>query len=83
VTVTERAADTSSVARDAAPSVAQLPERSSLARAVWPHLIDARCMDRRDGEPERLKALVEGLEWAPAGTGEPAAMFAQEVGVGV
>jgi integrase len=25
--------------------------------------IYARCMDRRDGEPERLKALVEGREW--------------------
>jgi integrase len=30
--------------------------------------IYAREMDRRDGEPERLKALVEGAEWAPAGT---------------
>jgi integrase len=28
----------------------------------------AREMDRRDGEPERLKALVEGADWAPAGT---------------
>jgi hypothetical protein len=27
-----------------------------------------RQMDRRDGEPERLKALVEGREWAPMGT---------------
>jgi hypothetical protein len=25
-------------------------------------------MDRRDGEPERLKALVEGRDWAPMGT---------------
>jgi integrase len=30
--------------------------------------IYARQMDRRDGEPERLKALVEGREWAPLGT---------------
>lgn len=28
----------------------------------------AREMDRRDGEPERLKALVEGRDWAPMGT---------------
>lgn len=28
--------------------------------------IYACCMDRRDGEPERLKALVEGREWAAA-----------------
>lgn len=28
----------------------------------------ARQMDRRDGEPERLKALVEGRELAPIGT---------------
>jgi hypothetical protein len=25
-------------------------------------------MDRRDGEPARLKALVEGRDWAPLGT---------------
>lgn len=30
--------------------------------------IYARCMDRRDGEPERLKALVEGREWAALGS---------------
>jgi hypothetical protein len=30
--------------------------------------IYARQMDRRDGEPERLKALVEGRDWAPMGT---------------
>ena len=30
--------------------------------------IYAREMDRRDGEPERLKALVNGEEWALAGT---------------
>jgi integrase len=28
----------------------------------------ARQMDRRDGEPERLKALVEGREWAAMGS---------------
>jgi integrase len=33
--------------------------------------IYAREMDRRDGEPERLKALVEGAEWAPSGTSTP------------
>lgn len=31
--------------------------------------IYARQMDRRDGEPERLRALVEGREVAPSGTG--------------
>lgn len=30
--------------------------------------IYARQMDRRDGEPERLRALVNGADWAPAGT---------------
>jgi integrase len=30
--------------------------------------IYARQMDRRDWEPERLKALVEGRDWAPTGT---------------
>jgi integrase len=30
--------------------------------------IYARCMDRRDGEPERLKALVEGRDWVSTGT---------------
>jgi integrase len=30
--------------------------------------IYARQMDRRDGEPERLKALVEGGEWAAMGS---------------
>jgi integrase len=35
----------------------------SLALAVY-----AREMDRRDGEPERLRALVEGRDWAPTGT---------------
>jgi len=32
--------------------------------------IYAREMDRRDGEPERLRALIEGQELAPAGTSE-------------
>lgn len=31
---------------------------------------DAREMDRRDGEPERLKALVEGQDWAAFGQRE-------------
>lgn len=30
--------------------------------------IYARCMDRRDGEPARLKALIEGREWAALGS---------------
>jgi len=30
--------------------------------------IYAREMDRRDGEPERLKALVEGVFWAAMGS---------------
>ena len=30
--------------------------------------IYARQMDRRDGEPGRLRALVNGAEWHPAGT---------------
>jgi hypothetical protein len=30
--------------------------------------IYARQMNRRDGEPERLKALVEGREWAALGS---------------
>jgi hypothetical protein len=34
----------------------------NLALAVY-----AREMDRRDGEPERLRALVEG-QWAQSGT---------------
>jgi integrase len=38
----------------------------------------ARQMDRRDGEPERLKALVEGRELAPIGTSETARVAAEE-----
>ena len=34
--------------------------------------IYAREMARRDGERERLRALVEGREWAPTGTSEAA-----------
>jgi integrase len=30
--------------------------------------INAKVMDRRDGEPERLKALVEGPEWVATGS---------------
>jgi integrase len=37
--------------------------RPNLTLAIY-----ARQMDRRDGEPERLQALVEGREWAPMGT---------------
>jgi integrase len=35
----------------------------NLALAIY-----ARVMDRRDGEPERLRALVNGSDWAPTGT---------------
>lgn len=35
----------------------------NLALAIY-----ARQMDRRDGEPERLRALVEGADWASTGT---------------
>jgi integrase len=35
----------------------------NLALAIY-----AREMDRRDGEPQRLRALVEGAAWAPTGT---------------
>ena len=38
----------------------------NLALAIY-----ARCMDRRDGEPERLRRLVEGSDWAPTGTSGP------------
>jgi integrase len=31
-------------------------------------LIYARQMDRRDGEPERLRALVEGRDWVATGS---------------
>jgi integrase len=34
----------------------------------------AREMDRRDGEPERLKALVEGRDWAASGQQEASTM---------
>ena len=37
--------------------------------------IYAREMDRRDGEPERLRALVEGADWASAGTSAPETMI--------
>jgi hypothetical protein len=30
--------------------------------------IYAKAMDRRDGEPERLRALVEGREWVATGS---------------
>ncbi len=46
----------------------------SQAGHTTPHLtlaIYAQVMDRRDGESERLQALVNGEEWAPMGTNEP------------
>ena len=33
--------------------------------------IYARQMDRRDGEPQRLRALVEGREWVATGSTDP------------
>jgi hypothetical protein len=40
-----------------------------------PLAIYAREIDRRDGEPERLRALVRGEEWVPTGTsGDPEAI---------
>jgi len=30
----------------------------------------ARAMQRRDGERERLRALVDGLDWALTGSGD-------------
>jgi integrase len=45
-----------------------------------PHLtlaIYAQVMDRRDGESERLKALVNGEDWAPMGTSEPSNAIGQ------
>jgi integrase len=41
--------------------------------------IYAREMDRRDGEPQRLKALVEGADWAPMGTSPAGAVRADEL----
>lgn len=41
--------------------------------------IYAREMDRRDGEPERLRALVEGLDWAPAGTSASTGPISEEI----
>jgi hypothetical protein len=37
---------------------------ASLTLAIY-----ARQMNRRDGEPDRLKALVEGHDWAAIGRG--------------
>jgi integrase len=47
---------------EAPPYVMQQMGHTSpnLALAIY-----AKCMDRRDGEPERLKALVKGIDWAP------------------
>jgi hypothetical protein len=33
--------------------------------------IYARQMDRRDGEPQRLRALVEGRDWVTTGSTDP------------
>ena len=53
-------------------------QAASLTLAIY-----ARQMDRRDGEPERLEALVNGEEWAqqpapssghPVGTRAPGAI---------
>jgi integrase len=41
--------------------------------------IYAREMDCRDGEPERLKALINGEDWAPAGTKAAGAVLDVEV----
>jgi hypothetical protein len=38
----------------------------NLALAIY-----ARVMDRRDGEPERLRALVEGAYWRGSGGSAP------------
>jgi hypothetical protein len=34
----------------------------------------ARQMDRRDGEPERLRALVEGRDWVATGSSDTKAV---------
>ena len=41
--------------------------------------IYAREMDRRDGEPQRLRALVNGDQWAPMGTSESRTVQGAEV----
>ena len=53
-------------ARGEAPPfvMAQMGHTSpGLALAIY-----AREMDRRDGEPERLRALLDGTDWATTGT---------------
>jgi hypothetical protein len=40
-------------------------ETTDLALQIY-----AQEMDRRDGEPDRLQALVEGPDWAPTGTSD-------------
>jgi integrase len=42
--------------------------------------IYARTMDRRDGEPERLRALVNGEEWAQTPAAVPAASERHPIG---
>jgi integrase len=39
---------------------------ANLTRAIY-----ARQMDRRDGEPQRLRALVEGRDWVATGSTDP------------
>jgi integrase len=48
----------------------------NLALAIY-----AKCMDRRDGEPKRLEALVKGQDWAPMGTSPAAPVSELEVPV--
>jgi integrase len=48
----------------------------NLALAIY-----AKCMDRRDGEPKRLEALVKGHDWAPMGTSPAAPVSKLEVPV--
>jgi len=42
--------------------------------------IYARQMDRRDGEPQRLKALINGLQWATTGSNSDAARVGPPTG---
>ncbi len=47
--------------------MAQMGHRDpGLALAIY-----AKEMERRDGEPQRLRELVEGSDWAPTGTSKP------------
>jgi hypothetical protein len=44
--------------------------RPEIRKTLYVAAPGARQMDRRDGEPERLRALVNGDEWHPVGTRE-------------